>query len=295
VNVLSDEDIPYLPEIETPATPLDEPYSHETLDLMAIWCTLTKIVYLGGNLEVVQKMVDIVHPTREGRTIHTTTIRNEHAYHCCIGQLLPYHTIPNNFHERPKIYIAGDSHSLVPAWQPITIKEVDYQIVPLLVTGCKCWHLRPESKFFPKLNFWNVVTQAPQGSSVIFGFGEIDCREGLVVSVQKCIYKDIEEGASVAVDIYIDVLLEVQRQKEYRIFIHPAAPVIDITREIVTTFNAILKTKLKSHPSLILLDFADDFLAPNDKSKLNPKFDLDGTHMNPHYLYAMERELNKVF
>jgi hypothetical protein len=32
-----------------------------------------------------------------------------------------------------------------------------------------------------------------------------------------------------------------------------------------------------------------------DQTKLNSKFDLDGTHMNPLYLYAVERELGKYF
>ena len=31
---------------------------------------------------------------RAGRTLHTTTIRNEHAYYCCIAQLLEFHSLP---------------------------------------------------------------------------------------------------------------------------------------------------------------------------------------------------------
>lgn len=114
----------------------------------------------------------------------------------------------------------------------------------------ECCHDRHGDKHY----FFVVVDiLAPRGSHVIFGFGEIDCREGFVISVQKCIYKvppidsseitdcvfsvsplahvqDIEEGCGVAIDFYIKALLEVQRQKEYHIYIQPAAPVIDVTR-----------------------------------------------------------------
>ena len=56
---------------------------------------------------------------------------------------------------------------------------------PLLVTGIKMWHLRPSSHFYPKVHFWNTVKLLPQGSQVILLVGEIDCREGLLMAVEK--------------------------------------------------------------------------------------------------------------
>ena len=35
---------------------------------------------------------------------------------------------------------------------------------PLLVTGCKIWHLRPSSTFYPKLQFINIVRKLPRGA-----------------------------------------------------------------------------------------------------------------------------------
>jgi hypothetical protein len=45
------------------------------------------------------------------------------------------------------------------------------------------WGLEPvspatDSTFYPKRNFYSVISGIPQGASVIFLFGEIDCREG---------------------------------------------------------------------------------------------------------------------
>jgi hypothetical protein len=92
------------------------PYSAEELDLLAFFCTLVKIVFIVGALDLVQTLVKLIgahcalthiararllvnslpthsppEPVREGRELHTTTIRNEHAYYCCIAQLMGYH------------------------------------------------------------------------------------------------------------------------------------------------------------------------------------------------------------
>jgi len=39
-------------------------------------------------------------------------------------------------------------------------------VVPLLVTGCKIWHLRPEGSFYPKSAWRTAVDALPAGSQV---------------------------------------------------------------------------------------------------------------------------------
>eukprot|EP01125_Pyxidicula_operculata_P020157 TRINITY_DN739_c0_g1_i1.p1 TRINITY_DN739_c0_g1~~TRINITY_DN739_c0_g1_i1.p1 ORF type:complete len:850 (-),score=164.87 TRINITY_DN739_c0_g1_i1:58-2607(-) len=272
--------------------PLDQDYNTEELDLLALLCTLVKILYVKGNMSLIKPLADLINPTREGRQMHTTTIRNEHAYFCCIDQLMTYHDMSISL-DKPIIYLAGDSHALVTAWMPIKFKGEDHVIKPLLVTGLKCWHLRPESNFYPKYNFWNIVPQAPIGSHVIFQFGEIDCREGFVKAVQKCIYEDIAEGCRTVIDIYIKVLLEIKEKYKYHIYVHPPTPVIDVTRDIVKTFNDVLREKVKATPGLHYLEFFDQLLT-DDKKNLHPDYVLDGTHMNPRYLFLIENELSKI-
>ena len=94
--------------------------------------------------------------------------------------------------------MCGDSHSMSSAWHTITVKSQRRLLVPKLVTGLKCFHLRPESDFFPKYNFKCVVDTIPDGADVVFMFGEIDCRDGIIRGVERAAYKDLEEGASVA-------------------------------------------------------------------------------------------------
>jgi hypothetical protein len=104
------------------------------------------------------------------------------------------------------------------------------------------------------------------------------------------LYEDIAEGARVAIDHYLNVLKDLQKEYEWTIFIHPPAPVIDVTRDIVKSFNGVLKQRVLETPGLHYLDFFEGLLS-EDKTKLNPKFELDGTHMNPTYLPLVESSL----
>lgn len=87
------------------------------------------------------------------------------------------------------------------AWHTVKYQDHEHILRPILVTGMKLWHIREESQFYPKINFWNGVRQSksnkinvqlictvPPKSKVIFLFGEIDCREGLLLAVEKCRY-----------------------------------------------------------------------------------------------------------
>ena len=92
-------------------------------------------------------------------------------------------------------------------------------LVPKLVTGLKCWHLRPESVFFPKHNFESVVGSIPAGADALFLFGEIDCREGILMAVEKGRYRDAEEGVGVTVDHYLHRLQALRRDSGLKIMV----------------------------------------------------------------------------
>jgi len=123
-------------------------------------------------------------------------------------------------------------------------------------------------------------------------FGEIDCRESFILSIEKCRYENMVEAASVAIDIYIKALLELKKTRKFDIFIHPVNSVLKETRVIVRLFNEILSRKLKQHPELVWLDFADKLLTP-DREELRKEFELDGTHLNPSYVSLVEAALEQ--
>jgi tetratricopeptide (TPR) repeat protein len=278
-------------QYEFPSKPQNEAYNSDELDLLALFCTLVKILYVVGCLEIIPPLIKLINPVREGRPLHTTNIRNEIAYFCQISQIWPYLTLP--LPQLPTLYIAGDSHCMCAAWQTVNFQGAKYILRPLLVTGLKVWHLRPESKFYPKYNFYNTVTKVPKGSPIIFLFGEIDCRESFIVSVQKCRYKDVEEAATVTVDIYLKTLKELQQQYDYKIIIHPVIPAIDVTRPIVKIYNRILKEKIQKETNFVWLDFFEKLLTP-DGEKLHPDYELDGTHINPKYVQNISQCLEHI-
>ena len=163
-------------------------YDDDCLDLLAFLCTIVKVMYVCGNIAILPDLVKLIEPSRLASTteIHKTTIRNENAYYSCISQLLACWTNQEALSGGrggggKDIYVCGDSHSMSPAWKFVKGRR----LVPRLVTGLKHWHLREESAFYPKRSFHNVMDTIPDGSDVLFIFGEIDCREGLLLAVEK--------------------------------------------------------------------------------------------------------------
>jgi hypothetical protein len=126
---------------------------------------------------------------------------------------------------------------------------------------------------------------------VIFLFGEIDCREGFLVAVEKCKYENLNEAILTTVEIYLRLMIRLAKEKKLRIFVHPVAPVLNETRPVVMQFNQILKSKVQTAPSLKWLDFVEDLLKDGG---LHPDFNLDGTHLHPNYLRLLEAALNRI-
>jgi tetratricopeptide (TPR) repeat protein len=280
-----------------------EKYSQEELDLLALFFTVVKILYISGALSLLPKLISRLEEARVGNHLHETLIRNEHAYFCCISQIMTYLSkqlpLVDELNTRP-LYVCGESHCLSPAWQIIQVGGEKRLLTPVLVTGLKCWHLRDASDFYPKANFEAAVHSIPNGEQVIFMFGEIDCREGIFFAVEKCRYKDLEEGINVAIDIYLKKLLAIQKEKDFDIYIHPVLPILDITRDTVKKFNQIMHAKLnlinnnitEKKRQLKWLSFFDQLLTP-DKTKLRKDLELDGTHIHPKYVPLVEKALNK--
>ncbi|CAM9501696.1 unnamed protein product, partial [Sphacelaria rigidula] len=160
------------------------------------------------------------------------------AYYCCIAQLLssangndttPPMISPQEFPQEcpaakegegsgssassgasgdsveEAVYVCGDSHTLTPAWRQVTVGTSRRVLKPALVTGLKHWHLRPESNFYPKKNFERELEKIPNGSAVVFMFGEIDCREGILLAVEKLRYSTVEKGMEHTASIFIKV------------------------------------------------------------------------------------------
>jgi len=264
-------------------------YSESELDVLALCYTVVKVLYAAGALSVLPRLVNLIEPLREVKDLHLTRVRNENAYYCCVAQLLS--TLPPSLPALPPLFVAGDSHSLAPAWRTLRYKGSQHLLVPRLVTGCKIWHLREASDFFTKANFHTATRSIPDGAPVVCIFGEIDCREGLLVAVERARYPDLAAGIAYTISIYMKVLRNLAKERRFRLLVHPVPPVLNETRHIVTQFNAQLKAAVEAEPATFWLDFFPSLLQGDGGLKESLK--LDGTHLHPSYVGLLEAALPK--
>ncbi len=75
-------------------------------------------------------------------------------------------------------------------------------------------------------------------------FGEIDCREGLLLAVEKLKYDSLDEAMAVLIDIYAHALLDLIKTRHFKIFVHPVPSVLNETRHVVRPFNEALQKKV---------------------------------------------------
>ena len=67
---------------------------------------------------------------------------------------------------------------------------------------------------------------------VVFLIGEIDCREGLLVAVERDVYRSIEEGMDATLDIFKDVLKAVIKKRKFKVYNCVPARLIFISNNI---------------------------------------------------------------
>ena len=171
-------------------------YSEPALDALAILMTAVKVLFLGGAIARAAELIRMIEPARlaSSRPLHTTLIRNEAAYYSCIAQLLKDFPPPPTPHSLQPLFLCGDSHTLsgqnwpvdIPsaavdsegrhllpdlcsnagAWHTLSFGGQERLLVPLLVTGCKIWHMRKAGCFFPKMAWLSTLDSLRDGSEV---------------------------------------------------------------------------------------------------------------------------------
>lgn len=109
------------------------------LDFLALAFALVKLLYLRGTLAPLPRLIGVVERVRCGWDFHLTTIRNEHAFYCCVAQCLASSFAPRAPDANAdRLYVVGDSHCLPCAWQTLKARgDTTVVLEPRLVTGCK--------------------------------------------------------------------------------------------------------------------------------------------------------------
>jgi len=52
---------------------------------------------------------------------------------------------------------------------------------------------------------------------VIFLIGEIDCREGILSAVEKCVYESLNAGIACTVKIFVQIIKELLNKRKFKV------------------------------------------------------------------------------
>jgi hypothetical protein len=88
---------------------------------------------------------------------------------------------------------------------------------------------------------------------VIVLVGEIDCREGFLVALERDYYDTIEEAMTATIQPFIALLKTIQANRKFKIYIHPIPPVLPQTRKIVVLFNHIYQKMIQELQGMFTL------------------------------------------
>ncbi len=139
---------------------------------------------------------------------------------CCRELIASFRSSPPRYSLEEKVYVReyftryGSSDLPSEIWHPQRRTRVIYAhkgspgyaaleayTNNSLTTRCPS-HCCPR---LPRPAFVSVMAKVPDGSAVVFILGEIDCREGILVAVEKLRYGTPEEGVEHTVRIFIKV------------------------------------------------------------------------------------------
>ena len=130
-----------------------------------------------------------------------------------------------------------------------------------------------------------IITRRPQKTSPtipsVLSPRQIDCREGILLAVEKLRYEDLEEGMKATIGLFIDAALKLVAEKKLEAYVHPIIPVLNETRKIVRLYNTHLREAVsRRFPKLVWLDHLFDGLLTSDGDSLRPE--VSGASINKY-------------
>ena len=314
------------PQPSSPPPPPSPPvkYISDQLDALACVFTAAKLLFASGAVARAAALASPASAARDAAAtpLHATRVRNEAAYLACVAgaaskrgagfpPFSPMSPPP------PPLFLLGDSHVLPPAWRCVSLRGSPRCVVPVLVTGLKAWHLRPGCDFYPAFQFRAAVRRLPSKCCVIALFGEIDCREGLLRSVEKGAQPSLPAAAAACARLAVAALVEsVVKGRSGEVFVHPVPPVLSPTRPLVDLYNAALAAEVKTASAALAgtpaagrlhwLDFAGKLVREAGAAAggaaeggappppLREEYEMDGTHLSPKYVELLQAALDEV-
>ena len=157
-----------------------------------------------------------------------------------------------------KLYVIGESHSLVSHGLHIQNSGKDFLCKSFLIQGCKQSDLGSDIKNYYKYKFESIFCSLPEPSKILLTIGEIDCRLniGIIKHRNKYPQKKMIDLITNTIENYLDYIFKLNSSAKHDIIIQ-GVPCPNIsTRNILTEkvvelidvireFNIVLKNKSK--------------------------------------------------
>jgi Flp pilus assembly protein TadD len=255
-----------------------------------------KIAWLTGQLSETREAID------KSQAIHTgfhsyPNIKALRRFHSYLNLLLiEREKHPELYAGVPEkaMFFVAESHCLSPSETVIQYQKQSHRILSSLITGCKAWHLSKETGNEYKTSLTLLFKALPVNTSVMLGFGEIDCRstEGILIAhlAGKADYLDSTPDF---LEKYVEFACQEAAVYRHNLLFYgvPAPTTTVLARlkpETVELFCLIVKLFNKELERICWqrqLDFLDVYSATADKiGQSNMTYHIDSHHVHPRII-----------
>jgi len=221
-------------------------------------------------------------------------LKNHQVFHRFIKELLHYrqsNRLSYEANEQPLIYFISESHGFAANGMTVEYQRNKHTIKSLFITGAKIFHFIQNDDHQCKASLNIVLNGLPEGSTIVVGFGEIDCRtsEGIFNYASKY-NKDFHSIIDDMVEKYIQMLKQSARVNTANIIVYgvPAPhPLVlkqltavqeDEFKRLIAYFNLQLALCCEQND----LPFLDVYKLTNENGASNLKYHSDIFHVKPN-------------
>ncbi|MBB1351076.1 tetratricopeptide repeat protein [Pseudoalteromonas sp. SG45-3] len=219
-------------------------------------------------------------------------LKNHRIFHHYLKQLFIYRQ-SNQFSYtaeiQPSIYFISESNGFAPNGMTVKYQNKKNTVKSLFITGTKIFHLIGDYNQY-KSSLKVVFSGLPKSSTIILGFGEIDCRvnEGIFNYSLKH-GKDPLLVVDFMLEKYFNMLKKENKNRHTFIIYgvpspHPQAILsLDVNKKnefklLIAYFNSKLKKLCKTNS----MPFLDVYKLTDDNGVSNLKYHIDVHHVKPN-------------
>ncbi len=255
-----------------------------------------KIAWITGKLLEARETID------KSRTIHTefnsgSNVDNLRRFHRYIDLLLVERGNCQQLYEgapQKAIFFVAESHCLTASEVVVGYQGESHRILSSLITGCKAWHLSRESDNEYKTSLTLLFMALPSQTSVVLGFGEIDCRSsGGILKAHHAGKANYQLSVPNFLEKYVEFACRKAAPYQHNLIFYgvpaPSTYILSVLCpeevELLCSIVKLFNEELRNICWQRQLDFLDVHSATSDSSgQSNMKYHIDSHHLHPQII-----------